>query len=154
MHPGERREADVADRLGLVDRDLQRGRTRRVVTGLALRASEAGDLVGLRLEEAEPARRLGRPPDVADGVVEPMLDPCELAEHGVTADAQPRVVDDAQPVLDAVARLGGARAVAGRDRGAGGEERVGGLIPRSIQPVVQRPAASGELQRVLPLAVM
>ena len=44
----------------------------------------------------------------------------------------------AQPVLDLVARLGGARAVAGRDRGPGGEERVRGLVPRPVQPVVER----------------
>ena len=44
----------------------------------------------------------------------------------------------AQPVLDLVARLGGARAVAGRDRGPGGEEPVRGLVPRPVQPVVER----------------
>ena len=45
-------------------------------------------------------------------------------------------------------------AVTGRDRGSGGEQRVRGLIPWPVQPVVQHPAASGELQRMLPLAVM
>ena len=53
-----------------------------------------------------------------DGVVEAVLDAGQLAEHGVAADAQPRVVDDLQPALDLVAGLGGARPVAGRDRGA------------------------------------
>jgi hypothetical protein len=41
MHPGERRQADVAGGLGLVDRQFQGGRTSRVVTGLALRPPEA-----------------------------------------------------------------------------------------------------------------
>ena len=95
MHPRERRQADVADRLGLLDRELQRGRAGRVVAGLALRAAEARELVGLRLQEAEPARRLRRAADVADGVVEPVLDPGQLAEHRVAPDVQPRVVDDA-----------------------------------------------------------
>jgi hypothetical protein len=47
-----------------------------------------------------------------------MLDAGQLAEHGVTANPQPRVVDGAQPVLDLVAGLGGAPAVAGRDGGS------------------------------------
>ena len=113
MHARERRQADVAGRLGLLDRELQRRRARLVVAGLALRAAEARQLVGLGLQEAEPPRRLGRPAEVGDGVVEAVLDAGELAEHRVAADVEPRVVDDAQPALDLVARLGGARAVAG-----------------------------------------
>ena len=70
----------------------------------------------------------------SDGVVEAMLDAGQLAEHRVAADVEPRVVDRLQPVLDLVARRGGAHAVAGRDRGAGGEEPVRGLVPRPVQP--------------------
>ena len=95
MDPGKCRQADVADRFGLLDGELQRGRTRRVVTGLALSASEAGDLVGLGLQKAEPARDLRRLADVRNRCVEPMVDPGQLAEHGVAADVEPRVVDDA-----------------------------------------------------------
>ena len=134
MHPGERRQAHVAGRLGLLDRELQRGGAGRVVAGLALRAPEAGELVGLGLQEAEPPRRLGRAADVQDGIVEAVLDPGQLAEHRVAADVEPRVVDRPQPVLDLIARRGGARAVAGRDRGPGGEEPVRGLVPRPVQP--------------------
>ena len=83
-----------------------------------------------------------------------MLDTGQLAEHRVAADVQPRVVDAVQPVLDLVTGFGGASAVAGRDRGPGGEERVGRLIPGPIEPVVELPAARRQLERVLPLAVM
>ena len=61
---GERRQAYVAGGLGLLDRELQRGGAGRVVARLALRASEARDLVGLRLQEAEPPRRLRGAADV------------------------------------------------------------------------------------------
>ena len=61
----ERRQAHVAGRLGLLDRELQRRRAGRVVAGLALRPPEAGELVGLGLAEAEPSRRLRRATDVA-----------------------------------------------------------------------------------------
>ena len=90
-----------------------------------------------------------------DGVVEAVLDAGELAEHRVAADVQPRVVDDA-PASARPRRAPRRRAtrVAGRDRGAGGEQRVRGLVPRPVQPVVERAAAGGELQRVLPLAVV
>ena len=72
---------------------------RLVVAGLALRAAEARHLVGLGLEEAEPPRRLGRPAEVADGVVEAVLEAGQLAEHRVAADVQPRVVDRREPAL-------------------------------------------------------
>ena len=74
-----------------------------------------------------------------DGVVEAVLDAGQLAEHRVAADVQPRVVDDAR--ASARPRRGprAARAaVAGRDRGARGEERVRGLVPRPVEPVVER----------------
>ena len=53
-----------------------------------------------------------------------------------------------QPVLDLIDGLDAARLVAGGDRGAGGEEPVGGLIPRPVQPLVERVAAIGQLERV------
>ena len=59
-----------------------------------------------------------------------------------------------QPVLDLIARLDGALAVAGRDRGPRGEEPVRGLVPRPVQPVVERAAAIGQLQRLPELAVV
>ena len=91
----------------------------------------------------------------ADGVVEAVLDAGQLAEHRVAADVQPRVVDDARASAATWSRASrGARAVAGRDRGAGGEERVRGLVPRPVEPVVERAAAVGERQRLLPLAVV
>ena len=93
MHPGERGHAHVAGRLGLLDRELEGGRAGVVVAGLALGPSEAGQLVRLGLQEAEPSRRLGGAADVDDGVVEPVLEAGELAEHRVAADVQPRVVD-------------------------------------------------------------
>ena len=60
----------------------------------------------------------------------------------------------AEPVLDLVASFDGALEVTGRDRGPGGEEPVRGLIPRPVQPVVERVGAVGQLQRLLELAVM
>ena len=66
-----------------------------VVAGLALRSPEAGDLVRLGLQEAETSRRLRGATDVDDGVVEPVLDAGELAEHRFAANVQPRVVDHA-----------------------------------------------------------
>ena len=50
----ERGEPDVAGGLGLGDPELQRRGARLVVAGLALRAAEARQLVGLGLQEAEP----------------------------------------------------------------------------------------------------
>ena len=102
MHPREGGQADVPGRLGLLDRDCERGGAVLVVPRLALRAAEARELVGLRLREAEPARRLRRLAEVTDGIVEPELDPRELAEHRVAADVQPRVVDELEPVLDLI----------------------------------------------------
>ena len=155
MDAGERGQADVAGRLGLLDRELERGRARRVVAGLALRAPEARDLVGLGLLEAEPAPtspppgRCGgrrRRSGARRGPARRASRRGGRASHGSsTAPSQ---------CCDLVARLGGARAVAGRDRGPGGEERVRGLVPRPVEPVVERPAARGELQRLLPVAVM
>jgi hypothetical protein len=53
MNSGEGGHPQIACRLGLVDGQLQGGRADLVVTGLALRSSEAGELVGLGLLEAE-----------------------------------------------------------------------------------------------------
>ena len=132
MHAREGRQADVAGRLGLLDRACQRRRARGVVTGLALRPREARDLVGLGLLEPEPPRDPRCATEVTDRVIEAQLDARELTEHRVAAHVQPRVVDLAQPVLDAIARRGRAVAVEGRDRRAGGEELVRRLVPRAI----------------------
>ena len=154
MHPCERRQAHVSGRFGLLDRALQRGGARLVVTGLALRTAETGDLVRLRLQEAEPPRRLRRASDVEDRIVEPVLDPGKLAEHRVAADVEPRVVDRPEPLVNAITSLDGARAVTGRDRGAGGEQPVRGLIPRPVQFTVERAGAVGQLHRLTELAVV
>ena len=154
MDPGERRQAYITGGFGLVDRELQGGRTGVVVTGLALRSSETGELVRLRLQEAETSRRLRGATDVEDGVVEPVLDAGQLAEHRVAANVQPRVVDRSQPVLDVIASLDAALLVTGGDRGSGGEQPVRGLIPRPVQPVVERATAIGQLHRLAELAVM
>ena len=61
------------------------------------RSAEAGDLVGLGLQVAASPRRLGGPGDVGDRVVEPVLESGQLAEHGVAAHVQPRVVDLGEP---------------------------------------------------------
>ena len=86
--------------------------------------------------------------------MEPMLDPPQFAEHRVAADVQPRVVDGSQPVLDLIAGLDAAHAVAGGDRGSGGEEPIRGPIPGPVEPLVERAAAIGQLQRPTKLAVM
>ena len=93
VNAGECGQADVAGGFGLVDRELQGGGAGLVVAGLALRSSETGDLVRLGLPKAEALRGLGGTTDVEDGVVEPMLDAGELAEHRVAANVEPRVVD-------------------------------------------------------------
>ena len=93
MHPGECRHAHVAGRLGLLDRELERGGAGLVVAGLALRPSETRDLVRLRLQEPETSRRLRGTTEVDDGVVEPMLDAGQFAEHRFAANVEPRVVD-------------------------------------------------------------
>jgi uncharacterized membrane protein len=103
VHPRERGEPHVAGRLRLLDRELERGRAGLVVTGLALRAAEARELVCLGLLEAEAAGGRRGAADVEDRVAEAMLDPCELAEHRVPPDVEPWIVDLAQPALDLVA---------------------------------------------------
>ena len=154
MHPRERRHAHVAGRLGLLDRELQRGGARLVVAGLALRAAEARHLVGLGLQEAEPPRRLAARPMWTTASSKRCSMPRELAEHRLAANVQPRVVDLCEPVLDLVARVDGALAVAGGDRGARREEPVRGLVPRPVELVVERVAAVGQLQRLAELAVV
>ncbi len=145
MNPGERRQAHVTGGFGLVDRELEGGGTSVVVTGLALRSSETGQLVRLGLQEAETSRRLRGATEVDDGVVEAVLDAGQLAEHRFAANVEPRVVDGSQPVLDVIDSVDAALLVTGGDRGSGGEEPVGGLIPRPVQPLVERVAAIGQL---------
>ena len=53
MDPGEGCQADVTGGFGLIDCQLQGGRSGLVVARLALRSSEAGKLVGLGLLEAK-----------------------------------------------------------------------------------------------------
>ena len=55
---------------------------------------------------------------------------------------------------DLIASFDAALLVTGGDRGSGGEEPVRGLIPRPVQPVVERTAAIGQLHRLAELAVM
>ena len=154
VHAGERGEANVTGGFGLVDRELEGGGAGVVVAGLALRASEAGELVRLGLLEPETPRRLRGATHVADGVVEAVLDAGQLAADGFAADVEPRVVDVLQPAFDVIDGVDAARLVAGGDRGSGGEEPVGGLVPRPVEPVVERVAAIGQLERVAELAVM
>ena len=91
---------------------------------------------------------------MVDGVVEPMLQSGQLAEHGVAAHVQPRIVDVGEPVLDLLAGVDGALLVAGGDRGSGGEQRVGGLVPGRPNSLRSARAAGGELHRLLELAVV
>ena len=57
-----------------------------------------------------------------DGLVEPVLEPGQLAEHGFPADMQPRVIDLTQPASHPVSGVDGACHVTGRDRRSGGEQ--------------------------------
>jgi hypothetical protein len=93
VHPGQRRKPDVAGGVGPLDRELQGCRADRVVTRLALRTSQTHDLVGLGLLEAERSRAFRCAADVHDGLVEPPLQPGQLAEHRLAAHVQPRVGD-------------------------------------------------------------
>jgi hypothetical protein len=154
MYAGESPETYVAGGLGLFDRKRQRAGAGLVVAGLALRTAEARELVRLCLPEPEPSRRLGRASEVQDGVVEPMLDPGELAEDRVPPHVQPRVVDRTQPTLDVVTRLNSTGAVTSRNGGSGGEEPGRGLIPRPIEPAVERARAIGQLHRCPPLPLV
>ena len=113
VNPGERRQPHVTGRLGLVDRQSEGGGASVVVAGLALRSSETGQLVRLGLPEAETSRRLRGATEVDDGIVEPVLDAGQLAEHRVAANVQPRVVDRSQPVLDVIDSVDAALLVAG-----------------------------------------
>src|SRR5204863_1124316 len=143
MHARERRQAHVAGRLGLLDRERERRRTADVVARLTLRATDAGELIGLGLQEAEASGGRRRGSEVADGIVEAVLDPGELAEDRVEANVQPWIVDGLQAVLDPLARGDGTLAVGGRDRRARREELVCGLVPRPVQAVVERARAIG-----------
>ena len=100
VHPGERRQAHVAGGLGLVDRELQRGRAGRRSRrpGTAPGRGSTTWYASVCRKPSRP-RRLRGATEVDDGVVEPVLDPGQLAEHRLAADVQPRVVDRAQPVL-------------------------------------------------------
>ena len=113
VNPGERRQAYVTGGLGLVGGPSQGGGTRAVVAGLAFRSSEAGELVCLRLLEAETSRRFRGATEVVDGIVETVLDSGQLTEDGVAANVQPRVVDRSQPVLDVMYGVDAALLVVG-----------------------------------------
>ena len=113
VNPGERRQAYITGGLGLVDRQFQGGGTGVVVTGLALRSSETGQLVRLCLQKAETSRCFRGATEVDDGIVEPVLDAGQFAEHRVAANVQPRVVDRSQPVLDVIDGVDAALLVVG-----------------------------------------
>ena len=89
-----------------------------------------------------------------DGVVEPVLDAGQFAEHRVAANVQPRVVDGSQRLLDLIAGFDAALLVAGGDRRAGGEQPVRGLVPGPVEAGVQGATAVGERERVPELAVV
>ena len=124
MDPGERRQAHIAGGLRLVDRELQGGgascRSRRPGTAL-----DQGSMTWYASVCWKPSRRerCGCATEVEDGIVEPVLDPGQFAEHRVAANVQPRVVHRSQPALDLVGGLDAALVVAGGDRRSGGEER-------------------------------
>src|SRR3954452_10387533 len=111
MDATERGQADVSGGPGLFDRKLDRRGARLIVACLALGAPETHELVGLGLQIAETAGRLSRTADVPDRRVEAAFEPCELAEHRVTADAQPGVVHGLEVSLDLVACVKGPREV-------------------------------------------
>ena len=113
MHSGERGQADITGCLGLVDRELKGGGTSGIVTRLALRSSEAGELVRLGLLKAKSSRCLRGATEVDDGIVEPELDAGQLTEHRVAADVEPRVLDCSQPVLDLIDSFDAALLVTG-----------------------------------------
>ncbi len=126
-----------------------------VVAGLALGAAEAGHLVGLGLRGSRAAAR--RPRRGRGGrrrrrsgawrrASSPSIASRRTCSHGSSTVSQ--------PVLDLVDGLDAARSVAGRDRGAGGEQPVGGLVPRPVEPVVERAAAIGQRERSTELAVV
>ena len=154
MHAAQRGQAHVAHRLGFLDREVQGGGTDLVVAGLALRPAEARGLIRLRLEEAETLRGFRRAPDVHHGIVEAALEPGQFAEHRLASNVQPRVVDRSEPALDLLARLDAARSVTRRDRRPGREQPARRLIPRPVQPAVERVAPIGQLQRPMEVAVM
>ncbi len=154
MDPGERGQAYVTGGLGLVDRQFQGGGAGVVVARLTLRSSQTGQLVRLRLPKAQSPRRIRRTTEVNHGIVEPMLDASQLAEHRVPANVKPRVVDPLQPDLHVSDGVNAAPLVTGGDRGPRGEEAVRSPIPRPVEPLVQSIAAIGQLQRVPELTVV
>ena len=124
VDPGERRQPHVAGGLGLLDRELQRGgagrRSRRPGTA-RVRGSRPGRprSAGSRAVATSPRRgRCGgrrRRTGARGGPAR------RASRRGGRAATGRRPIS--QPVLDLVASLDGAHAVAGRDRGPGGEER-------------------------------
>ena len=83
---------------------------------------------------------LGGATDVEDCVVESMLDAGQLAEHRVAADVQPRVVDDGRANCStSVACFDAASLVSRRrSRPADAKSAVRGLVPRTVQRLVER----------------
>ena len=146
MHAGERRQAHVTGRLGLLDRELQRGGAGLVVAGLALRPAEAGELVGLGLQEAEPPRGLGGTAGVEDGIVEAVLDPGQLAEHRVAADVRatgrrPSAASAAPDRERAAARTRSPAEIAAR----AAKSQLAAWSQGRSSPLVERAAAIGQL---------
>jgi hypothetical protein len=103
VHAGECRQTYVTGCFGLVDCALQRFGSRVVVVGLTLRSSETRDLVCLRLAKTEASRCLRSSTEVHDGIVEPVLEAREFAEHCFVTDVEPGIVNGLEPVLDLIA---------------------------------------------------
>ncbi len=154
MDTGERGHAHVADGFRVRDRASDRRRARFVVAGLTLGSTETGHLVGLGLLEAEPMGGFDRASDVVDGVAETMLEAGELARLRLRAHSEPGIVDAVKPSSNLLHAFDAASFVSDGDRRAGGEERVGGQIPRAIEPGVQLATPVGEGQSLFEVAVV
>ena len=155
MHPGERRQPHIAGGLGLVDRQLQGGRTacRSHRPGIAL----VRDWTAGTPPSAE-SRAVARSPRRDRGAATASSNRCWRRASSPSI-ASPRTCSHGSSTVRSQCctwstRLDAALLVAGRDRGPGGEQPVRGLVPRPVQPVVEGVAALGEFHRLTELAVM
>ncbi len=156
MDAGERRQPHVAGGLGLLDRRARASRrprrSRRPGT-----APGRGSTAGRPRSAGSRAAPTSRPPGAmwrtasskrcSTRASSPSIASRRTCSHGSSTTAQ--------PALDLVARLGArARGRRPRSRRATANSAFAAWSHGRSRPVVERAAARGELQRVLPLAVV
>ena len=127
---GERSGPEVAGGAGHLKGMLQRHDGGPRSAELVLRMAEIRQMVRLRCAEPQLMSSLRRPPEMSDGIVEPVFGLRQPAQHGLGMDPAPGVADGFDQRQRRVARQLGVIGASERDLGPGGQDPAGALLPR------------------------